>query len=72
MPPPDTRSRIFLVEDHPMFREQLRLLIDKEEDPNSTKATFLRGYQQGCPIGAMSLVLTVGIGPRVTHGEQCT
>ncbi len=26
------RRRVVIVEDHPMFREQLRLLIDKEED----------------------------------------
>ena len=27
-----TKRRVVIVEDHPMFREQLRLLIDKEDD----------------------------------------
>jgi DNA-binding NarL/FixJ family response regulator len=31
-PPDVTKRRVVIVEDHPMFREQLRLLIDKEED----------------------------------------
>ena len=26
------KRRVAIVEDHPMFREQLRLLIDKEDD----------------------------------------
>lgn len=32
MQPPEPRSRIFLVEDHPMFRERLAELINKEPD----------------------------------------
>jgi len=30
--PNDKKRRVVIVEDHPMFREQLRLLIDKEDD----------------------------------------
>ena len=30
--PREAKRRVVIVEDHPMFREQLRLLIDKEED----------------------------------------
>ncbi|MDQ2918608.1 MAG: response regulator transcription factor [Verrucomicrobiota bacterium] len=32
MPLETAKRRVVIVEDHPMFREQLRLLIDKEED----------------------------------------
>jgi DNA-binding NarL/FixJ family response regulator len=31
-PPEMSKRRVVIVEDHPMFREQLRLLINKEED----------------------------------------
>src|SRR3954453_20586009 len=30
--PNEKRRRVVIVEDHPMFREQLRLLIDQEDD----------------------------------------
>ena len=31
-PPEIQKRRVVIVEDHPMFREQLRLLINKEDD----------------------------------------
>src|SRR4051812_44525600 len=30
--PKGDRRRVVIIEDHPMFREQLRLLIEKEDD----------------------------------------
>src|SRR5436305_12074549 len=44
--PPETRARVVLVEDHPMFREQLAQLINKQPDMTvcAEAATAIDGF----------------------------
>src|SRR5271155_915065 len=57
--PPRSKSRIFLVDDHEMFREGLRQLIDREPDfVVSGDAADVEGALKGISASPPDLVIT--------------